>query len=98
MDGRATMQQFITLSPDQFSAFMANPPQQPLPSNTGVALRFNPTPTVLQPQNFANVYTLQGNLFDLLTTAGATSLPNIKQMDAAIIPPVFYTGIPAMTS
>jgi hypothetical protein len=89
------MQQYITLSPEQFNQFMANPPQQSLPPTTSIALGFNQTPTLI---NGANTYTLQGSLNDLLYSAGVSpfAMPRIEQMQAAVIPPVFYAPLPGM--
>jgi len=89
------MQQFITLNSQQFEQFMANPPQTPINPNTGIALGFNPTPTVIG-QPGQPTYTMQGSLNDLLFSAGASSfaLPRIDQMQAAVIPPIFYSPLP----
>jgi hypothetical protein len=87
------MQQFITLSPEQFNQFMANPPQMSLPPTTSIALGFNQTPTLIDGRN---TYAMQGDLNDMLFSAGVSpfAFPRIQQMQAAVIPPVFYAPLP----
>lgn len=91
------MQQYITLSPEQFNQFMANPPQLNLPPTTSIALGFNQTPSLI---NGANTYALQGNLNDMLYSAGVSpfAFPPIEQMKAAVIPPIFYAPLPNSAS